>query len=150
GAGQRGRMKKHTTRSGEMHVASLLRRSKGKRKKVKEATKSGHRRPALLPFSFYLLTSSLRRHDPDLDSHLALNVVRADAAGPPPGQHLLRVLGCGQPDRQRVGVEVFVRLAVDPDFADLDAAGREDIRRDAQDIVREGARFRLEVEVHRL
>ena len=43
----------------------------------------------------------------------------------------------GDVDGQPVGIEVGVRLAVDLDLADPDAARRQDVRRDAQDVVGE-------------
>ena len=63
---------------------------------------------------------------------------------------LCRFLSSGTWTVSAVGVEVGVRLAVDPDLADPDAAGRQDVRRDAQDVVLEAARDRAEVQVHRL
>ena len=57
-----------------------------------------------------------RWHDPDAD------------LGPLAGRDL---------DGQAIRVEVGVRLAVDLDLADADAAGRQDVRRDAQDVVLE-------------
>ena len=81
----------------------------------------------------------------ELGVHLE-RIDRRDDADP----DLVPLLVVGNVDGQLVGVEVGVRLAVDPDLADPDAARRQDVRRDAQDVVLEAARLRLEVEVHRL